>query len=166
MNTTTMTRDEFARLLSERTGAFAVGLKTRTEPRVRKTNNPNPTVVRVTRRNGFLGGDFESCTNNLRERQGGERDFTAQPLPWGEHLNRYLIGHKGALYLKVFPVATGCKGEDRWETPEGKALDFDAEVKPFLPETKQDENKAAWRTIALKSIEEVTMDGAVITLTA
>lgn len=157
-----MTREELVSHLNGRGGCTAVGLKTRTSPKLLKKNNPNPTLFRETRRNGFVGGSYESIVNNKQEREGGERDFEAKPLPWGEHAGRFFITHKGSTYLKLFPTATGCKGEDRWVTPDGVEVDFSV-VEPFLPKSSS-ASGVEWRTIALTSIEEITVDGETITL--
>ena len=160
----TMSRNDLVGLLNGRGGCCPVGLLTRTSPKVRKTGNPNPEVFRITRRNGFVGGSYESIANNKQEREGGERDFEAMPLPWGEHAGRYFVAHKGQMYLKFYPMSSGCGGEDRWVTPDGVELDLSV-VKPFLPEHK-DEGRGGipWRTIALTSIEEITVDGRTVSL--
>lgn len=159
-----MTRSEFAAHLNQRGGCTPVGLLTETEPVLRKKDNPNKDkkVVRITRRNGFVGGSYESIVNNLQEKQGGERTFEAEPLPWGRHLNRFFIEHKGVLYLKFFPLASGCNGEDRWEV-DGVAVDFSV-IEPFLPKTSESKSGVAWRVITLTNVKEVSLDGDVIRL--
>lgn len=162
--TTTMTQADFADLLNRRGGCTPVGLLTRTSPRMLKRGNPNANarVERVTRRNGFIGGDYESIANNARERKGEARDFEAEPLPWGQHAGRFFIEHKGNLYLKFFPTKSGCKGEDRWEI-DGVEVDLTV-IKPFLPKASPNKSGTPWRTIALSSIEEITLDGERIAL--
>jgi len=160
---TTMTQAAFADLLNSRGGCTPVGLLTRTQPKVLKRGNPNPVVFRITRRNGFIGGDYESIANNALERKGEERDFEAEPLPWGQHAGRFFIEHKGRLYLKFFPTKSGCKGEDRWETPDGVEVDLTV-IQPFLPKAREGRGGVPWRTIALDSIEEITLDGERIAL--
>lgn len=161
---TEMTREELVTFLNNRGGCTAVGLKTRTSPKMLKRGNPNANakVERITRRNGFVGGSYESIVNNKQEREGGERDFEAKPLPWGQHAGRYFIEHKGSMYLKLFPTATGCKGEDRWEV-DGVEVDLSV-VQPYLPKSSPSASGVEWRTIALTSIEELTVDGETITL--
>jgi hypothetical protein len=159
----TMTRSGLVDLINAKGGAFPVGLLTKTQPKVRKTGNPYPEISRVTRRNMFLGASYESCVNNKQERQGGERDFEAESLPWGEHRGRFLIEHKGKTYLAAYPVASGCHGEDKWITPDGVEVDFSV-VEPFLPKSNEPKSGVAWRTIALENILEVSLDGRTITL--
>jgi hypothetical protein len=132
----TITRTSLVNLLNERGGATPVTILTVTEPKLRKTGNPfaKVGVERETRRNGFVGGSYESIANNKREREGGDRDFTAEPLPWGQHAGRFFITHKGQTYLKLFPVQTGVKATDSWRTKDGQPLSID-DVKPFLPKS-------------------------------
>ena len=159
-----LTREELVAFLNGRGGCTAVGMKTRTSPKMLKTGNPNKDakVERVTRRNGFVGGDYESIANNKLEREGEARSFEAMPLPWGEHRGRFFIEHKGNMYLKFFPTASGCKGEDRWEL-NGVEIDLSV-VEPFLPKGGENRGGVPWRTIALTSIEELTVDGETIFL--
>ena len=51
---------------------------------------------------------YESAVNNRLEKQGSERVFKAQSLPWGawvEGFENKLIEHKGNLYLCYYDVA-------------------------------------------------------------
>ena len=51
---------------------------------------------------------YESEVNNRLEKQGSERVFKAQSLPWGawvEGFENKLIEHKGNLYLRYYDVA-------------------------------------------------------------
>lgn len=158
-----LTREALVEKLNARGGCCPVGLLTATEPRVRKTNNPHPVVIRVTRRNAFIGGSYENIVNNAQERRGEARDFEAESLPWGEHAGRFMITHKGETYLAYYPVATGCKGEDKWLTPDGVELDFST-VEPFLPKSDPPASGVAWRTVKLSNIKEIILDGETITL--
>lgn len=50
---------------------------------------------------------YENAVNNRLEKQGDERNFTAQSLPWGEWVKgqeNKLICHKDALYLRYYDV--------------------------------------------------------------
>jgi hypothetical protein len=159
-----MTRSELVNLLNSRGGCCPVGLLTETEPALKKTGNPNKgkKVVRVTRRNGFVGGSYESIVNNAQEREGEARNFEAMPLPWGEHRGRFFIEHKGQMYLKFFPLKSGCNGEDRWEV-DGVAVDFSV-IEPFLTKPSDSRSGVPWRVITLTNVKEVSLDGDVIRL--
>lgn len=160
----TLTCNELVSFLNSRGGCCPVGLLTETEPKMLKTNNPNKDkrVVRVTRRNGFVGGSYENIVNNAQERQGEARNFEAEPLPWGEHAGRFFITHKGNMYLKFYPLASGCKGEDRWLV-DGVEVDLSV-VEPFLPKSGESKSGVPWRTIGLQNVKEITLDGETIAL--
>lgn len=158
-----LSRPEFARLLNERGGACPVTILTHTEPKLLKTGNPFSTVVRVTRRNGFIGGSYENIVNNAQEKQGGERDFEAESLPWGQHAGRFFITHKDNLYLKFFHQHGGVEGVDKW-IADGVEVPVE-QVQKFLPKHKDGEAGVAWRAIKLSNILEVVIDGKTIDLT-
>ncbi len=153
-----ITREGFIDLLSLRGGATPVTVLTVTEPRLKKTGNPFVGVTRETRRNGFVGGSYESIANNKREREGEARDFEAHPLPWGRHYNRYFIEHKGSFYLKVFPVTTGVESVDIWRDEAGNVLSVD-DLKPFFPKKSENRGNVEWRTVKVDNIYEITLDG-------
>lgn len=157
---TVITKQDFAGLLRERGGAFPVSILTRTEPKLKKKGNPyaDRGVVRITKRNGFVGGDYESIANNKREKDGGERDFEAASLPWGRHLDRFFIEHREALYLKFFPIRAAVEGVDEWQTSDGQPVPFDA-IAPFLPKREPNESGIQWRAISLRNIIEATLNG-------
>jgi hypothetical protein len=151
-------REDFVALLSSKVGAFPVGIVTQTEPKMRKTGNPFLGAVRTTRRNVFLGGNYESIVNNAKERAGESRDFEAGSLPWGTAVNRFLIENKGKLYLRYFPVVNGAKGEDKW-TLNGEEIPVE-KVQPFLYESAPSNGAGVeWRTVALENVKTVQMDG-------
>ena len=164
MGNQVMTRECFVAFLSKQKGAFPVGLLTVTEPKARKTGNPFIGAKRETLRNVFLGGSYESIVNNAQEKAGDSRDFVAQPLPWGESINAFLIGNKGKLYLRYFPVKSGCKGQDKW-THNGAEIPVES-VQPFLY-TSAPSNEAGveWRTVGLDNVMEVSIKGESIKLT-
>lgn len=161
----TITFEEFVARLNARGGCCPVTILTRTQPALRKTGNPfaERGVERIARRNGFVGGDYESIANNKQERAGEARDFEAMPLPWGQHAGRFFIEHKGARYLKFFPIQTGCAGVDEWRTCDGQPLTLD-DVRPFLPKHHDAPSGVPWRTIALTNIEEIVIDGETLRL--
>lgn len=50
-----------------------------------------------------IGKNYENAVNNRT----AERDFEAEALPWGEWIRpNYLIGHKGATYLRAYKCKT------------------------------------------------------------
>lgn len=65
-------------------------------------------VTKLSDGNVQLFYSYENAVNNRLERQGDERTFEAQSLPWGEWLvpNKF-ISHKGGLYLRAYTYDGG-----------------------------------------------------------
>lgn len=155
--------------------AQPVTIVTRTEPRMRKRDNPflEAGVIRLAERNGFIGADYQSVVNRQRlreitptDRRGRVIEFRADKL-WngaGRHVrgNRHLVEHipTGRLYLVFYPQRTI---RDAWQTAEGKPLD-PAELKPWLIESsgsqrQETEKQIEWRLIGLDNLVSITMSG-------
>lgn len=50
-----------------------------------------------------LNYSYENAVNNRLEKQGEERTFEAQSLPWGQwFINNLIIAHKGESYLRFY----------------------------------------------------------------
>jgi len=63
-------------------------------------------VSKIVRTNCQLNYSYEKAVNNRLEKQGDERVFVAQSLPWGEWLvPNKIITHNGTLYLRYYDVA-------------------------------------------------------------
>jgi len=153
--TTKVTQAQFADLLDEFGGCAPITLSTDTQPSLKKTGNPyrDQTVRRIARSNGFVGGTYESIANNKREKAGGDRDFEARSLPWGQHAGRYLIEHKGNFYLKFFPRAT----IDEQYVADEKPIPRSA-IEEFLPKPRENRGGVPWITLKLASIRFVTFN--------
>ena len=51
---------------------------------------------------------YENAVNNRIEKQGGERNFVAQGLPFGQwFVPNFLISHKGEMYLRFYTFKGG-----------------------------------------------------------
>lgn len=62
-------------------------------------------VTKVIRMGVQLNYSYANAVNNRLERQGDERTFVAESLPWGKWVAGYenlLIEHKGAIYLRFY----------------------------------------------------------------
>lgn len=166
------------RVLETRKGARIITLVTITVPAMRKSDNPYFGLVeRVVRRNGMCGAGYESSVNRRREKEGQPADdeglvmqFTSLPLPWGEHDGPHFVKHtpKNATepkyYLKFLPNRNL---QDQWRHALTKQpyepADVEA-IKTFLrvsggSSRQEIANQVDWRTIALDSIEQITIDG-------
>lgn len=155
----TITRPAFIQLLESKDAGTVIGVHTLTEPKMRKTGNPYyGNCQRLARRNGFIGVEYQNCANNIREREGQERDFVAGPLPWGVRVNRYFNTHNDRIYLKFYPVPGTL--EDQWQTLTGQVIPAE-EVTPHLVSSG---GFCPWRTVALDNILQVNLDGEVYVL--
>lgn len=98
-----------ASALANTNGASFVTITTLTEPKMRKTNNPLfGRVLKFAVRNCQFGYDYEKAVNNRLEKEGKERSFSANKLPWGEWaVFNKIIAHKGNLYGRFY-VAKNC----------------------------------------------------------
>jgi len=171
------------RVLEARRGARIVTLVSVTTPAMRKKDNPFFGLVeRVVRRNGMCGANYESSVNRRRVKEEQPTDdegivlqFTALPLPWGQHDGPFFVKHtpKGAcqerLYLKFLPNRNL---EEQWRNAVTKQPLNPSQVellKPFLRTSggssrQEIDNQVEWRTIALDSIEQITIDGELYVL--
>ena len=82
-----------------------------------------------------LNYSYENAVNNRLAKQGDEKNFVAQSLPWGEWVEgqeNKLIEHKGSLYLRYYEVANA----DRYATAE----EFQ-KIMDYLKSKKTDSNR-------------------------
>lgn len=114
--------------------AFPVGLITRTIKNGK---------VKLSRVNGFVGANYESCVNNKLKKQGEKGDFKAEPRKWGKQDGLFLT-HNGNVYLPI-------------KIESAKCLYTEQE-----PSEKKDE-LVTWRTYTLSNILEVTYKGKKLT---
>lgn len=60
-------------------------------------------VTKVVSKVVQLNYSYENAVNNRLEREGKDRDFEAQKLPWGEwFVANKIISHKGKFYLRYY----------------------------------------------------------------
>jgi hypothetical protein len=114
-----------------------------TDARLRKTNNPNPLVYKLTDAQVNLGFHYINSLNAQAKREGKQVEFQVQPRPWGQRIEgtslvRHVVNEEERLYLeakveKVFST--------RYFTPEGLELTKD-QVEPFLPKPKPSSTQA------------------------
>ena len=100
-----MTTDSLPSLIRKvlsKTGQFAGFLWVRP---VKTRKGVNAEVVKIVRCVGRLGVDYSKRKEVIAARESGELPSTPQPLPWGAWLLfPYLITHKDALYVRIYPV--------------------------------------------------------------
>lgn len=88
-------------------GCKIVTITYRTSVKLPKKYGIDGAVTKETKTQGQLNYDYTNAVNNRLEKQGGEREFVAQNLPYGKWVNgqeNKLIEHKGELYLRFYTM--------------------------------------------------------------
>jgi len=151
---------EFEHILEETKGAKPVTIVAKTFPKVRKTNNPHPNIVKVSRVNGMVNFIYENAVNNQRKREGETPDFEAAPRQWGQRIEGTpLVKHNDKTYLE-FKVE---RSLDYHYEDNGIMVPED-EVAPFLPKRSESsrqnvEKEVILRDYAIENIVSVRMNG-------
>lgn len=105
-----LTPSEFARVINNLTGCQFASISYVTPTAAidkklvgGKRNPYNGEVSTITAMTSVqIGASYENAVNNRTD-----EDFKAEKLPWGEWLRpNYLIGHKGATYLRAYKIKT------------------------------------------------------------
>lgn len=131
-------------------GCRPITIRTRTKPRLKK-GCPFKNVVKESLVNGMVGGHYTNAVNNLREKEGEERDFTPQPRKWGYRLpGTPLVEYKGKRYLEMHVKRS--LDTRYFENDQ----DITEQIKDYIPEK---EDGVVWRDYSLDSIKEVRMGG-------
>ena len=153
-------QNEFAKVI---TNTF-VGLKTRTIPKMRKTDNPYfDQITKESEINGQIGFDYETNVNNQLGRENKEMDFKAQAHKWAIPTDsKNILSNKAGtkFYLRVKVQTT--KSPTYLHNGEviDKELLKDFLVKSSKPHTQENlEKEVIVRTYAMESITEVRMMG-------
>ena len=96
-------------------GATFFTVTTLTVPKMNKRGNPFfGRVLKFAVRNCQFGYDYENAVNNRLEKEGKERSFKADSLPWGVWVEpNKIISHKGNLYGRFY-VAKNCIVESHY----------------------------------------------------
>lgn len=82
-----ITVDTLREMLFEQVGATFVSVITRSEPRMRKRDNPYFGLIeKLQKLGGIANFIYGNSVNNQREREGHTEPFTPQPRRWGERV--------------------------------------------------------------------------------
>jgi hypothetical protein len=166
------TAEELREILMELRGAKAATIFAKTEPKMRKTDNPYiGRVLKHSQVNGMVNWHYENSVNNQREREGHGEIFEALPRKWGTRIKRPdgtltpLVEHKGQWYLEV-KVQQTIRHEYRFVGTERKLNRISMEeLRKFLTErtgegARQELEKVViLRDYALENIYQLTLDG-------
>lgn len=167
-NLNLVSQDDLVEKLKELRGAHIVSVVTRTEPKMRKRDNPfvENGVWYLASRVGIIGVDYASSVNRQRQREGSVIDrkgeiaeFKAESL-WkgkGVRICDKVTTHadNGGFYLPFFPRSVS---DSRFEDNEGNLLS-EKKLEPFLyskpkvEHTSQGTDKQVhWRILKLDSL--------------
>lgn len=103
----TLTRQELVNKINSVTGTTFVTVETETIPSVKKGS---PVLIKRSRVNGLIGGNYTNSVNYQRIREESEPNFVAAKRVWGENVNSFLVKLKDKFYLKL--------KVEKCETPE------------------------------------------------
>ena len=160
--------DSLVDIVFNQKSATFIGIRSNTECRMNKTNNPHYGKVRKI---GYWGGMvcdiYENGVQRKADKEGLNVEFKAQELKWGHHWrgHKSIIEHKGSFYLQIRvenPIKTVYVWNDGKDTPLTK--DEIAEIKEFFPPKREGasqpaEDKIVYRTVKVENITEFSMNG-------
>jgi hypothetical protein len=163
-----ITKERLAQILFDMKGAKIVGVTTKTQPKMRKTDNPYlDRVFKITQYNAVLNADYTKSVNRQRDKEGLETDFVALPN-WQVPVNRDdgtrtpLVrksdGTKTYLQMKVEKTSSIIVDEN------GRPYQEDdlARIRSFFPtqsESRQGvEKEVVIRTVDLDNVKEFRFD--------
>ena len=114
MATTTNFQKTILGALSLAKGCTFVSVTIVSEAKMNKKGNPLAgRVIKIADYNCQYNFNYENAVNNRIAKQGGNGNFEAQSLPWGEWVRGYenrIIAHKGEYYVRFY-LAKNCKAE-------------------------------------------------------
>lgn len=131
-------------------------------------------VSKIVRCDCQVNYSYENAVNNRLAKQGNEKNFVAQSLPWGEWVKgqeNKIITHKGTLYLRFY-TATNSKIESIWlvngriATAEefSKIMDY-LKSKKKESKTQADagliENQVSPKVVKIENITRLAVNGQV-----
>lgn len=154
-----ITKEELIEKINGIKGNTFVSLDIKSEPRMRKTDNPYMGAEKIVRLSGAINFDYGNSVNSQLVREGKEADFKPKPRKWGVREGNW-ITHKGNHYLNV-------KVQDSSE-PIYLYNDVKiekAKLEPWLqksskPKTQEDlETEVVVRDVKIDSIKIIRMKG-------
>ena len=103
-----MTREQFREFVGNINGCKFINVIALTDADMYLKGNPfRGRVKKFTITPMQFGYDYENAVNNRLEREGKERTFSADNLPWGawvEGMRNKVLTHKGMMYLRTYCV--------------------------------------------------------------
>lgn len=105
-----MTTNEIFNVLNNINGCKIVAIEYTADVRMNKRGNPLASfhVTKTVKMTAQFGYNYQNAVNNRAEKNGNERDFVADSLPWGEWLvpNKF-ISNGGEIYVRFYAMKNG-----------------------------------------------------------
>ena len=101
-------------------------------------------VFSIIRTDCQLNYSYENAVNNRLAKQGDEKNFVAQSLPWGQWVEgqeNKLIEHKGSLYLRYYEVANADRGRAWFVNGRYATAEEFQKIMDYLKSKKTDSNR-------------------------
>ena len=118
-------------------------------------------VYRTYKEAGNFGISYENAVNNERAREGMEKDFVAETLPWGTWYDggvNKIIEHKGEFYLRYFVNMNANSKSDKeviYHYENGAELsdeEIDA-LEEFLPPKSKSNTQGTAKEIEVRCVK-------------
>lgn len=144
-------------------GAAPLTLSALIDARARKTNNPYPEILKLSKVNGMTGFDYEKSVNRQLEREEKATDFEAQERAWGERISPALVKKGNAFYL-VLKVERAFKPTFLVRQNNFLVAIAKEKIKEFLPAHKKavsqgTEKEVVYRNYSLANIKYIAFEG-------
>lgn len=175
-----MTESQFLEYLNNVKGCQFVNVIALTDADMNKGRgkNKNPYYGRVkkfTITRMQFGYNYVNAVNNRLEKEGKERTYTGEKLPWGkwETFNK-IIKHDGAYYIRTYNVPKHIGHTCYFLDGERLTCEQVEEIKPFLKEDSfsqkqaeaglEEERQVKPKNYKFSSLVGITINGVRITL--
>lgn len=157
------TQEELVDWLRSLKGAGDVLLTSRTEVRMRKTNNPYVGAVKVQGVRVSINENYEQMVNEHREDEQKSTNFKVEGLKWGECTDNVVVEHNGGLYIKTIELS---RDPNAVYMHNDAVIDYEV-LKPFIPPYKpspkqQLDNDVKVRTFKIENIVAVVVGDTIV----
>ena len=161
---------QFVEIAKDRSSHSFAGVETFKEEKTLKKNRVTgePFIGIVTSRctyNPAIGLTYGKTVNNRLEKEGKEKDFKAQELPWGHWVGSgsTIIEHKGSFYLRLSLVGANSTRKQWFLNGEPVTRKQIADILPAPKKSRNEhqglENPVIVVNVKVKTITRLKVDG-------
>lgn len=161
-----VTTEELITILNSVENPTFVNIKSETEVRMRKTDNPYfKKVMKVRSGRYLIGSEYETRVNTNDKKEGGEGEFVGQTSKVGVHISKcVLYNEKLDTHYLSHEMFDEVKPKVEY-IYEGNPIDkqlFEGFISQSSNYSNQpQERKVKWMTIKLDNIKEISLNGNV-----